>query len=222
MYIYKSFVNAESSARDSEVPPVGTRSPPISGPRPSFFARSRRGFRSRPPPGLSLRARSRGRAPPPSRATLNCARFDGSWRDGETKKVLRNSKVLLLVSVIFASTFTIPPGEKLFLAAISACRQASISLRSLGLAVATAFLLSTTSLAGSPFASLTPYAFPRWDTSTVLTGTAQARTSICTAQNSAYCIRYLFYISRVNYSFLVLLCTTIENDTITAAALSST
>ena len=42
---------------------------------------------------------------------------------------------------------------------ISACRLASISLRSLGLAVATAFLPSTTSLVGSPLASSTPCAF---------------------------------------------------------------
>ena len=44
-------------------------------------------------------------------------------------------------------------------AVISACRLASISLRSLGLAVATAFLPSTTSLVGSPLASSTPCAF---------------------------------------------------------------
>ena len=51
----------------------------------------------------------------------------------------------------------------MFRAVISAYRLASISLRSLSLAVATAFLLSTTSLGGSPLASSTPSAFPRWD-----------------------------------------------------------
>ena len=45
-------------------------------------------------------------------------------------------------------------------------RLASILLRSLGLVVVTAFLLSTASLGGSPSASSTPSALPRWDTNT--------------------------------------------------------
>ena len=47
----KSIVTADSSARKanfllSSRPQTGIRSPPISGPRPSFLARSRRGSRS--------------------------------------------------------------------------------------------------------------------------------------------------------------------------------
>ena len=37
------------------------------------------GLIPRPPPGLSPCARSRGRAPPPSTATLNCARLRFCW-----------------------------------------------------------------------------------------------------------------------------------------------
>ena len=44
----------------------------------------------RPPRGLSPRAHCWGRAPPPSRATRKCARFAGSFGDGQSKKVLRN------------------------------------------------------------------------------------------------------------------------------------
>ena len=60
----------------------------------------------------------------------------------------------------FASTFG-SLGDNVFRAAVSACRLASMFLPSLGLAVATAFLLSTTSLGRSPLASSTPSAFPR-------------------------------------------------------------
>ena len=44
------------------------------------------GLVPRPLPGLSPRAHSRDRAPPPSRATLNCARFAGSC---ETAKYIK-------------------------------------------------------------------------------------------------------------------------------------
>ena len=110
-------------------------------------------------------ANSRGRAPPPRRVTLKCARFAGSSKLRATQK--KKS------SIQQGSTF-FPPGDTLFRApaadvAISAaCRQASISLRSLSLAVATGFLLSTTSLGVSCSASSTTFAFPHWDTSTVL------------------------------------------------------
>ena len=55
---------------------------------------------ARPPPGLSPppRAHSRGRAPPPSRATLNCASFAGSCGDGGTYV-----SALLFVLFLFAS-----------------------------------------------------------------------------------------------------------------------
>ena len=87
---------------------------------------------------------------------------------------LRDSKVLLFsVSTFF------PPGNYLFrppapaaaaaaAAAISACHRTWISLRYFGHAVATAFLLSTTSLGGLLLASSTPSAFPLWDESTLL------------------------------------------------------
>ena len=48
-----------------------------------------------------------------------------------------------------------------------ACRRASISLQSSGLAVTLVFLLSTTSWAGRRWL-IVPLPFPRWDTSTVL------------------------------------------------------
>ena len=43
------------------------------------------GLVPRPPPGLSPRANSRGRAPPPSRVTLKCARFAGSCETARHK-----------------------------------------------------------------------------------------------------------------------------------------
>ena len=45
------------------------------------------GLVSRPPPGLSPCVRSRGRAPPPSTATLNCARFAGSCETAIHRKL---------------------------------------------------------------------------------------------------------------------------------------
>ena len=114
----------------------------------------------RPPLCPSPRAHSRGPAPPPSRATLNCARFAGSCGDGETKKALLRNQTTSSFLFFVASTFAIPPGDNYLIrtAVISACRLASISLPSLGHAVATAFLLSTTSLVGLPLASSTPSA----------------------------------------------------------------
>ena len=76
MYI-ASFVKPErplevAKFRLSSRPQTGIRWPPVSGPRPSFLARSRRGSwfpgLRRAYPRLSPRAHSRGRAPPPSRA----------------------------------------------------------------------------------------------------------------------------------------------------------
>ena len=111
---------------------------------------------------------SRGRALPPSRAILNCACFAGSYGDGETSRFsLPRQQGSTFCSTCF------PPGDHLFrapaeAAASSTCRRASLSLQSLGLAVVTAFLLSTISLGGSCSTSSTPSAFPHWDTRTVV------------------------------------------------------
>ena len=174
-------------------------------------------------------ANSRGRAPPPRRVTLKCARFAGSSKLRATQKkkssiqqgstffppgdtlfrapaadvaisaacrqasislrslslavatgfLVSTTSLGVIVSLrqqgstFFCSTF-FPPGDNLFRAPAAAvaksvaCRRASVSLRSLGLAVATGFLLSTTSLGVSCSASSTTFAFPHWDTSTVL------------------------------------------------------
>ena len=162
-------MNAESSARDSEVPPIVSASD-----RGPFAA----GLVPRPPLGLSPRARSRSRAPPPSRATLNCARFSGSCGDSGTQKVFSSRQQ----RSPFSST-CFSPGDNLFrapaaaaaAAAISACRRASISLPSLGLADATDFLLSITSLSGSPSPFLVGIRIRYYSASS---------SSICTAQNS--------------------------------------
>ena len=106
----------------------------------------------------------------------------------------------------------------MFRAVISAYRLASISLRSLSLAVATAFLLSTTSLGGSPLASSTPSAFPRWDTSTAL----QRKQQQYSHNTKLGLLRLLPLFPRVSYRFIFYFVRiSIVNDIITAAALSS-
>ena len=74
----------------------------------------------RPPSGLSPRAHSRGRAPPPSGATPNCVRFPGSCGDGETTsffstllRTRRNIEVRSLLKIRAAAATVV---------AISACR----------------------------------------------------------------------------------------------------
>ena len=127
-----------------------------------------------------------------------CALFDGSSEVGKTQKrfLLRDSEVLLFFCFYF-----FPLGDNLFrapapaTAAISAaCRRASISLRSLGLTVAAAFLLSTTPLGGSSPATSTPPALPRWDTSTVLQRKQQPVVQSKTRRKPLF--------SRVNNSFI--------------------
>ena len=67
----------------SSRPQTGIRWPPISGPRTRFFARSHRGSHSPACAGLFQHVHSRGRVPPQSMATLNCARSAGPCGDGE-------------------------------------------------------------------------------------------------------------------------------------------
>ena len=168
-------MNAESSARDSEVNPIvsaSDRDPFASDPGPSTFVSRALSPRVSFPglkTGLSPHAHSRGRAPQPSGGTLNCARFAASSGNGETKKIISSrQQAPLFFRCLYFHISSWRYCCNLFRAATSACRLASMSLRSLGLAVATAFLLSTTSLGGSPLASSTPSAVSRWDTSTVL------------------------------------------------------
>lgn len=80
MWKYRKF-------RLSSPPEAGIRSPPVSGPRPRFSSALLAGRVPRPPPGLFPRAQSRGRPPPPSTTTLNCACSGGSCGDGETSRV---------------------------------------------------------------------------------------------------------------------------------------
>ena len=134
---------------------------------------------------------------------------------------------------IKASTYFIcfAPGEitissccSSFSAAISTCRLASTSLRFLGLAVATAFLLSTISLGGSPW-PLRP--LPHF-----LVGirVRYSSSSICTTRRSAYYILRSTFITFIFASKITLFFTVYEyriiyrkNGTITAtAALSNT
>ena len=116
---------------------------------------------------------------------------DRSCGDGETKKALLRNQTTSSFLFFVASTFAIPPGDNYLIrtAVISACRLASISLASLGLAIVTAFLLSTTSLVGSPFASSTPSAF--------LVGIREryysaSSSSICTKQKDRLTVIPLF------------------------------
>ena len=105
---------------------------------------------------------------------------------------LRDNKVLLfLLPSSEDITFCAPAAAAI---AISACRRASISLRSLGLTVAAAFLLSTTPLGGSSPATSTPPALPRWDTSTVLQRKQQPVVQSKTRRKPLF--------SRVNNSFI--------------------
>ena len=83
------------------------RDPLTFGLGPSIFEFSRAlvaGLDSRPPPGLSPRARSRGRAPPPIRATLNCARFAASYGDGDK----RGSSFASLLEILFHRAIEVP------------------------------------------------------------------------------------------------------------------
>ena len=152
-------MNAEGSARGefllSSRPLTGIRSSPISGPRSSLLARSRRGSRCPASAGpIPVRTLSGSRAAA-EQSDPELRSFCWILKRGDKRLFLRNSKVLLFVFVSSASSFTIPPGDNLFLAATSTCRLASTSLRSLGFALATSFLLSTTSLGGSDLASST-------------------------------------------------------------------
>ena len=138
-------------------PQIGIRWPPVSGSRPSFLARARRGSRSPAFAGpISARALSRSRAA-------------AEQSDPELRsfcRILRRRRdnkdyFFETARFYFFCFYSIPSWRQIVSAAISACRRAWISPRSLGHAVATTFILSTTFLGAWPL-------FPRWDTSTLL------------------------------------------------------
>ena len=74
----------------------------------------------------------------------------------------------------------VPPGEKCLICAavISPCHQATQSLLSLGLAVATTSGLSTTSLVGSPFGLFNPFRVSSWGHEYGTTAQTQCNTKL--------------------------------------------
>ena len=152
------------------------------------------GLVPRPPLGLSLRPSSRARAPPLSRVTLNCARFAGCWGHGATKKKEKSSRQQGS-TLFWLYLHPSRAADDFSRAAILACRLASISLRFLGLAVAVAFLLSTTSLVGPPW----PF---RLSSLGYEYGTSTSQAAAVIVQHKNRLVTFLTSVSRAHYNFL--------------------
>ena len=107
------------------------RSPPISGPRPSFLGTLSPWVSF---PGicraLSPHARPRGRAPPPSRATLICARFTESCEAARHIKASTDSICSAPEEIIVSSCCS---------SSSSCCDQAPIHVFDLSVSRSTAF-----------------------------------------------------------------------------------
>ena len=158
MYIILRAAWASSGNRErSPIVSASDRDPFASGLGPStfIFVARRRGSRPLASAGLSPGANSRGRAPPPSRATVNCARFAGSSEVVATKKysffeTARFYLFLLLLSSLLEIICSVP---QLLLLLRSRLRVAE--LRYL-------FDLSASRSLPLPFSRLAPWAGRVW------------------------------------------------------------